>query len=185
VTRACIIIRRRKHLYSSSSGFAETARSGHRATRQRIRLVATVVTNRTAPRLSFIGKLALASEIVAIYLQVRWEMRRRELGDVVPWLRRPRRDRFVGPLSGGPDDARRLGRAVELTLEALPMDARCLMRSLVLLRLLARRELRAELVIAVKEPTSAIPIDAHAWVEHDRQPLLWPGESSYQRLLTL
>jgi hypothetical protein len=142
------------------------------------------VTDRTGLPLSFVGRLALGLEIVVIYARIRWHLRGRELGDVVSWLRRGRRS-LSGPLDDGSSHARRLGRAVILTLRPLPVDARCLMRSLVLLRLLARRDLNGKLVIAVKEPTAALPIDAHAWVEYDGQPLLWPGESSYERLLTL
>jgi hypothetical protein len=79
-------------------------------------------------------------------------------------------------------DARRLGRAVARMLSYLPGDTRCLVRSLVLTRLLARRGMQATLVIGVRaEPEFA----AHAWVEHDSQPVLDPGEESYGRLVEL
>ncbi|MDQ3569707.1 MAG: lasso peptide biosynthesis B2 protein [Actinomycetota bacterium] len=76
----------------------------------------------------------------------------------------------------------RLGRAVSRTLRLLPTDSRCLVRSLVLTALLARRGLSSLLVIGVRsDPEFA----AHAWVEHAGRPLLPPGEETFQRLLEL
>lgn len=73
----------------------------------------------------------------------------------------------------------RLGRAVSRTLRLLPTDSRCLVRSLVLTGLLARRGLSSTLVIGVRpEPEFA----AHAWVEHAGEPLLQTGEGRYGRL---
>ena len=70
-------------------------------------------------------------------------------------------------------------RALVLT----PGGTRCLMRSLVLLRLLARRGIGdAELIIAV-QPGPAV-LDAHAWVELDGRALLPPGDG-HERLLVL
>ena len=72
-----------------------------------------------------------------------------------------------------PGDARqigiRLGRSVRLTLDPLPFDSRCLMRSLVLLRMLARRGVSCRLVIGVR-PGNVF--EAHAWIEHAGLPLL-------------
>ena len=68
------------------------------------------------------------------------------------------------------------------TLTALPADSRCLMSSLVLTRLLARRGIDSELVIAV-EPGEQF--GAHAWVEHDGSPLLSPGVGAFEELVTL
>jgi hypothetical protein len=77
-----------------------------------------------------------------------------------------------------------LARAVVRTLEAHPVDSRCLMRSLVLLRVLARRGVSGELVIAVR-PEVSDTLGAHAWVEVRGEPLLAPAGSEHGRLVTL
>ena len=64
---------------------------------------------------------------------------------------------------------RRLARPVRRTLDPLPWDSRCLMRSLVLLRMLARRGVVCELVIGVKPGEK---FEAHASIEHEGHPLL-------------
>jgi Transglutaminase-like superfamily len=64
----------------------------------------------------------------------------------------------------------------------LPGDTRCLVRSVVLVGLLARRSVATTLVIGV------LPGDrlrAHAWVELDGQALLDDGGSRYERLTEL
>ena len=66
-------------------------------------------------------------------------------------------------------DERRLAGAAVRVLRALPSDARCLTRSLVVLAMLARRGSAATLVIATR-PTPSFA--AHAWVEHGGRPLL-------------
>jgi hypothetical protein len=78
------------------------------------------------------------------------------------------------------DTARRLGRAVQRTLRLLPTDSRCLIRSLVLTRLLARRSIPNTLVIGVRKTSE---FEAHAWIEHDGQPILPAGD--YTRLTEL
>jgi hypothetical protein len=66
-------------------------------------------------------------------------------------------------------EARQLARTASLTLGLLPDDPRCLVRSLVLVELLARRGIAATLVIG----TSAVAdFRAHAWVELSGGPLL-------------
>ncbi len=68
---------------------------------------------------------------------------------------------------------------MSLTVRLLPTDSRCLVRSLVLTRLLGRRGVPSSLVIGVmSEPQFA----AHAWVEHGGAPLLSPG-TGFQRLV--
>jgi hypothetical protein len=77
---------------------------------------------------------------------------------------------------------RRLGYAVVRTLRLLPTDSRCLMRSLVLTRLLARRGIAGTLVIGVR---TGERFEAHAWVEHSGTPLLDPGDATFRRLVEL
>jgi hypothetical protein len=69
-------------------------------------------------------------------------------------------------------------RALVLT----PAGSRCLLRSLVLLRLLARRGTTGQLVIAVL-PGAAV-LEAHAWIEREGTALLPPGDQ-HERLLVL
>ncbi len=78
--------------------------------------------------------------------------------------------------------AARLGRAVVRMLSLLPGDTRCLVRSLVLTRLLARRGIPARLVIGARTAPAFL---AHAWVECDGVAVLDPGDGSFARLVEL
>ena len=69
--------------------------------------------------------------------------------------------------------ALRLGSIVTKVLDPLPTDNRCLIRSLVLVRVLARRGIGADLIIGVHP---ADRFAAHAWVEHELQAVLPVGE---------
>jgi hypothetical protein len=134
-------------------------------------------------RLSAIDKGRLAIEIVADYARVMWLLRRESLPSAISALRAPApsgRGQSNGNAIG---DGRRLGRAVVRTLTPLPRGSRCLTQSLVLLSLLARRGMPADLVIAVQPGTNP-SLDAHAWVEADGSALLAPADD-YGRLVTL
>jgi hypothetical protein len=126
------------------------------------------------------AKAALAAEIVADYGRARLLLARRAfpqaLADLrdVPVSKPPPPD----PVAGG----RRLGGAVVRTLRLLPTDSRCLVRSLVLTRVLARRGISSTLVLGVR---SEDRLEAHAWVEHDGAPLLDSGGSAFRRLAEL
>jgi hypothetical protein len=137
------------------------------------------VTGRPGPTdgpLSPLAKGRLAGEIVASYVRVRWLLRRGGLPATVDALRGgENRAASRRP----PDRAAHvtgifLGRAVARTLRLLPADSRCLMRSLVLTSLLARRGIASSLVIAVRP---AGDFAAHAWVEYEGRPLLPTGLS--------
>jgi hypothetical protein len=136
-----------------------------------------------AGRLSAASKARLALEVLAAYGQARWRLRGASLPEVVEVLRgcRPAGGR---PLPDPARDGARVARAAVRVLEPLPLDARCLLRSLVLLRLLARRGARAELRIAVAKAGSA-GLEAHAWVELDGSALLPPAQDGYHHLTTL
>lgn len=128
-------------------------------------------------------KLRLSLEVLAAYPRVRWWLWRHEFPEVVAKLRQSGQAEVAGR-SRDADSARvsglRLGRATTRTLRLLPTDSRCLVRSLVLTRLLARRGLSSSLVIGVRtEPEFA----AHAWVEHAGEPLLHPGDAGFKRLV--
>jgi Transglutaminase-like superfamily len=128
-------------------------------------------------------RVRLAREIVAAYLQARRELRRAPIESVVAALRSE--EASQPPLAAGPhtlEEARRLGWTVARTLKLMPGDTRCLARSLVLTRLLARRGIPAKLVIGAQADPDFL---AHAWVECDGQPVLSPGDGSFGRLVEL
>jgi Transglutaminase-like superfamily len=136
---------------------------------------------RMRPRRSM-ERVRLAAEIVAAYLQARRELRRAPIESVVAALRS---EAPPPPLAPGPhalEEARRLGWTVARTLKLMPGDTRCLARSLVLTRLLARRGIPAKLVIGAQAAPDFL---AHAWVEYDGQPVLSPGDGSFGRLVEL
>jgi hypothetical protein len=105
------------------------------------------------------AKAALAIEILATYVRARWLLLRCDLPAT------------LGRLRSGEDTARpttydftavRLSHAVTRILSALPMDAKCLVRSLVLTAVLARRGIASTVVIGVRPGDG---FAAHAWVE--------------------
>jgi hypothetical protein len=127
-----------------------------------------------------IAKVALAAEILAAYGRARFLMARRafpqalaELRDVPATKAAP-----ADPVAGG----RRLGRAVVRALRLLPTDSRCLVRSLVLTRVLARRGVASTLIIGVNPGDE---LEAHAWIEYAGAPLLDSGGQAFRRLAEL
>lgn len=123
-------------------------------------------------------KVALAAEIVVAYARARWLVRWRELPAALAALR-PQ-----GAAADDPDilQAIDLGRNVGRLLAALPADSRCLMRSLVLTRLLDRRGIPSSVVIGVQPGEK---FGAHAWVEVSGRPVLDAGGGSFARLVEL
>jgi hypothetical protein len=128
-----------------------------------------------------IEKLLLIGEISVTYVVVRRMLRRQTIDQVAETARAG-----LNPATDGSRSdemhwfALRLGRVVEKSLERLPGDTRCLTRSVVLVRMLARRGVRSNLVIGVRPaPTFA----AHAWVELSGNPLLSPIEYAEGRLV--
>lgn len=113
------------------------------------------------------AKAALAIEILTTYLHARWLLLRHDLPAV---LRRLRSHGDSGRATTTYDfTAVRLGHAVTRILSALPMDAKCLVRSLVLSAVLARRGIESKLVIGVRPGES---FAAHAWVEANGRAIL-------------
>ena len=76
----------------------------------------------------------------------------------------------------------RLGFGVSKALAPLPFDSRCLVRSLVLTAMLARRGIDGRLVIGVDAGTE---FAAHAWVEAGGLALLPVESERYGRLTEL
>jgi hypothetical protein len=139
---------------------------------------------RRAPgtRLSQAERVRLAAEIVAAYVQARRALRRAPIESVVAVLRSQAPSASAMEPADMLSEARHLGNAVARTLAVMPGDTRCLARSLVLTRLLARRGIPAKLVIGVQPSPSFL---AHAWVEHAGDPVLAPGDGSFGRLVEL
>lgn len=73
------------------------------------------------------------------------------------------------PPTGARCEAERLGAIVGAVLDRLPTDSRCLIQSLVLTRLLARRSIDARVILGVSVDAG---FKAHAWVEHEGSPVL-------------
>jgi hypothetical protein len=134
-----------------------------------------------ASRLPLGERVGLAWEIVTTYALARRRLRRDGLRPALAALRE-------GAAASASDEreaievGRRLGRAVGRTLGPLPADSRCLMTSLVLTRLLARRGIASDLVISVRPGET---LAAHAWLERDGVPLLAPDVPEAGRLTTL
>ena len=131
-------------------------------------------------------RVRLAAEILTAYLQARRALRRAPIASVVATLRS---QAVLAPSSSTTaatesmlEEARRLGWAVARTLALVPGDTRCLVRSLVLTRLLARRGMPAKLVIGARAAPDFL---AHAWVECAGDPVLSPGDGSFGRLVEL
>lgn len=128
-------------------------------------------------------RLVLAGEIVVEYGRVRWLLRRCELPVVLARLRhgQPPAPAYADALAAKAA-AIRLGRAIGRTLRYVPGDSRCLVRSLVLTSLLARRGVGVTFVIGVAPGPG---FKAHAWVESDGLPLLPSLDDEHERLVEL
>lgn len=134
----------------------------------------TTPTPSSADPLPPFEKAILVAEVLVTYLRAHWLLSRRDLPTALARLRgRDRPPRATGYAFTGA----RLGHAVTRILSALPMDAKCLVRSLVLTTLLARRGIESTLVIGVRPDDE---FAAHAWVESNGRAVL-PREG-YARL---
>lgn len=130
-----------------------------------------------AARLTTSERGRLAAEIFGSYAVIRWRLLSTGF---VATMASAREERLPahGSAELGLADAQRLAHRVQRALGTLPFDSRCLIRSLVLTRLLSRRGVHAPLVIGVSERRDFV---AHAWVELDGVPLL-PSGTGFQRL---
>lgn len=85
------------------------------------------------------------------------------------------------PADGTPFPVEKLAHATRRVVPLVPGDSRCLVQSLVLSHLLARRGVASTLVIGVQP--GADVLDAHAWVEVDGRALL--PRQGFPRLVEL
>ncbi len=131
--------------------------------------------------LSPFGRARLVGEIVVTYVSARRKLRHTDLAQTLAALRGHNPQPRPQP-AGARALGLRLGAATSRTLAVFPTDSRCLTQSLVLTRLLARRNVDTTLVLAVRPGET---LAAHAWIEHDGQPLLEPGYPPLERLVEL
>jgi len=133
-------------------------------------------------RLPILTKVRLVIEIVGVYVRARWLLRdSSQLRAALERLRIPVESPGVYSRAEH-HRAVRLGSAVRRTVEALPADSRCLIQSVVLTGLLAKRRIPSALVIGVRPHSDFV---AHAWVEYEGHPLLPPDYESYERLTVI
>jgi Transglutaminase-like superfamily len=124
------------------------------------------------------ARALLGLEVAATYVQVRAALRRRDIRAVVTQLRAADSQALRHPELA----AARLAAVVQRTLASAPPRSRCLVQSLVLTRLLARRGIESSLVIAVSPGRR---LAAHAWVESAGIELLPTADSSFRTLVRL
>ena len=139
---------------------------------------------RTPParRVGLADRLRLSVEILVAYAELLRLLRRNDLPAMVAGARTVRLD--PAPIGPGADEhatAIRIGRMVNRVVTKLPTDKRCLINSLVVVRMLKHRDIESRVVIGVQ--SGAEGFRAHAWVEHDERPVLPPGD--YVRLVEL
>jgi hypothetical protein len=135
---------------------------------------------KTLDPLSPRARVALLGEILTEYVPCWRILRTKSVVDMVRAARDVQASHPRGPGFQEHKMALRLGRAVVKTLRLLPTDSRCLIRSLVLSRILTRRAIPHTLVIGVRNDPDFM---AHAWVEHEGYPVLPAG--NYTRLTEL
>lgn len=146
-------------------------------------MTVTETPTRGLPPLRLSDRARLAVEILRTWGQVHRLPWRRDLPATVGVLREV--DRVEPP----PEDdelahllSMRLGYAVTRTLPYVPGENRCLMRSLVLTRILARRGIDSTVILGVRP---APDFGSHAWVEQDGRPVLPPLGRGFTKLLEL
>jgi Transglutaminase-like superfamily len=131
-------------------------------------------------RLTLGERARLAVEILSAYAAARSALSHEPIERALARLRAASAP--PDPRSGAVAESRRLGAAVARMLRWLPGDTRCLVRSLVLTRVLAHRGIPSTFVIGTRSTPEFL---AHAWVEHAGQPVLDPGDGSFARLVEL
>jgi hypothetical protein len=128
-------------------------------------------------RLRLRHRALVIAEILAAYLPLMRRVRQNDLTQMVTVARTPSRE----PVAVPPDQAReaafRLAQMTERVLGVLPTDRRCLITSLVVLRLLEHRCIPGRIVIGVGNDDGFV---AHAWVEFEQEAVL--PHSGFSRL---
>jgi len=124
-------------------------------------------------------RASLAVEILVTFVSVRVTMRE---PDIRRTLERLREGGDAPATAGDLQVAFHLAHAVNRILAPVPRRSRCLVQSLVLTKMLARRGISSSLVIAVAPGPQ---LEAHAWVESGHVPLLRPATPEQGQLVRL
>jgi hypothetical protein len=83
-----------------------------------------------------------------------------------------------------PTNPERLGYCVELASRLHPLRPTCLKKALVLFALLARRGVKAQVIVGAAKSDGKL--DAHAWIEHQGQVIMGgPARERYSTLCRL
>ena len=124
-------------------------------------------------------RASLAIEILVTFVSVRVTMRE---PDIRRTLERLRNGGHAPARATDLQVALQLANAVNRVLAFVPRRSRCLVQSLVLTKMLARRGISSSLVIAVAPGPQ---LEAHAWVESGHVPLLRPATPEQAQLVRL
>lgn len=108
-------------------------------------------------------RVRLVLEVLVTYVPLLRLLRTNDLKAMIAGARRATHP-IVLPPELHHETAVRLGAVVQGVLRLFPTDTRCLIRSLVLTRLLVNRSIDSTVHIGV---TGSKDFGAHAWVEHD------------------
>lgn len=124
-------------------------------------------------RLGLSARVRLVLQILLAYIELLPLVRRNDLRLMVSEARAAHVP--AAPVSDDYDPvflALRLASVVQKVLSPLPLDKRCLIKSLVVLRVLTNHNLESRLVVGVRTGPGG-PL-AHAWVTHAGVPVLPP-----------
>jgi hypothetical protein len=124
--------------------------------------------------------MCLVLEVLLAYPGLLRLVRTNDLEAMVAHARRPSKPPVRLTAAEARETSERLGFVVGRVLALLPTDKRCLISSLVLVRLLSRRGIEGRLVIGASTDKD---FAAHAWVEHEGQEVLPAG--GYAKLVEL
>lgn len=133
-----------------------------------------------AARIGFSAKLRVVVEILVSYPGLVRAVRSNDLEAMVGRARASTTVRLPVSPADAEGVALRLAIYVQRVLMPLPTDSRCLVKSLVLVRMLSQRSIEARVVVGARTDDG---FSAHAWVEHGRRALLPAG--SFERLIEL
>ena len=127
---------------------------------------------RNGGRLPLATRMRLVVEILVTYPGLLRVVRTNDLEAMVALARRPTKPPVRLTAAEARETSKRLGFIVSRVLALMPADRRCLIRSLVLVRLLSRRGIDGRLVIGASADQG---FAAHAWVEYEGKQVLPSG----------
>jgi hypothetical protein len=116
-------------------------------------------------------RIRVGLEVITNYPAMWRAVRTNDLAHMVATARTTSH-RVVTPPEQHAEMAERVGGIVQSAMKVLPTDKRCLVTSLLTLRVLANRSIPGRLVIGVH---GGEEFKAHAWVEHESRAVLPRG----------